>query len=135
MADDGRATSPAVVVMSNDLWTTQFGSDPTLVGRDITLDGRRYTVVGVMPPRFVIPGTNAEVWAPLSLAGAPPQHSNRYLRVLGRLAPGFTPESALVDLDVIASRIAQAYPTEGAGWSANAMSVPEMIIERSSSER
>ena len=38
--------------MSNDLWTTQFGSDLTLVGRDTTLDGRRYTVVGVMPPRF-----------------------------------------------------------------------------------
>ena len=128
LADDAHATSPAVVVMSNDLWTTQFGSDPKLIGRDITLDGRRYTVVGIMPPRFFIPGTNAEVWAPLSLAGAPPQHSNRYLRVLGRLAPGFTPASALVDLDVIANRIAQSYPADAAGWSVNAMSVPEMII-------
>ena len=128
LADDNKPASPAVVVVSNNLWTTEFGADPTLVGRDITLDGRRYTVVGVMPPRFFIPGTNADVWAPLSLAGAPSSHSNRYLRVLGRLAPGFTLTSALADLDVIAQRIAQSYPADAAGWSVNALSVPEMII-------
>jgi predicted permease len=128
LSDDDKPTSPAVVVIGNELWTTQFGADPTLVGRDITLDGRRYTVVGVMPPRFFIPGTNAEVWAPLSLASASSHHGNRYLRVLGRLSPGVTRESAVADLDLIAQRIAQAYPADAAGWSVNAMAVPEMII-------
>jgi hypothetical protein len=53
-------------------------------------------------------------------AGAPPQHSNRYLRVLGRLAPGFTPASAHVDLDVIAT--ASRKPIRPTGWlSVNAM--------------
>jgi putative ABC transport system permease protein len=128
VGDDAASDSRAVVVMSQDLWVTQFGSDPTLVGKDITLDGRRYMVVGVMPSRFVIPGTPAQLWAPLSLSGAPTLHSNRYLRVLGRLAPSVSPENARRELDVIAQRIAQTFPADAAGWSTNMMSVPEMIV-------
>jgi predicted permease len=128
LPDDGQSASPAVVVMSHELWTTQFGADRQLVGRDITLDGRRHTVVGVMPPRFFIPGTNADLWVPLSLAGASANHGNRYLRVLGRVAPGDAMTAARVDLDIVAQRIGQAFPVEAGEWSVNVMSVPEMII-------
>jgi predicted permease len=128
LPEDGQPASPAVVVMSYELWATQFGADRQLVGHDITLDGRRHTVVGVMPPRFFIPGTNADLWVPLSLAGASTHHGNRYLRVLGRVTPGFTVATARADLDVIARRIGQAFPADAGEWSVNALSVPEMII-------
>ena len=128
VADDAQASSPAVAVMSHDLWATSFGSDPAVVGRDVIVDGKRYSVVGVMPRRFSVPGTNAELWMPLSFTGVPDSHGFRYLRVLGRLAPGVTATDANAQLDVISARIAATFPADAAGWSANILRVPEMIV-------
>jgi hypothetical protein len=128
VAADARADAPPAAVVSHSLWTTRFGADSTLVGRDLTLDGKRYTVVGVMPPRFFVPGTNAQVWTPLFIESAPPPTGDRHLRVLGRLAPGYTVASAHAQLDVIAARIAKEIPGFSAGWSTKVSSVPEMII-------
>src|SRR6185436_18068657 len=94
----------------------------------LVVDGKRYAVVGVMAPRFSIPGSDAELWTPLSMAGLPTSPGFRYLRVLGRLAPGMTAEAANAQLDVIAARTAQANPADAAGWNTNLMAVPEMII-------
>src|SRR5215510_7411233 len=125
---DARADAPTVAVVSHSVWTTRFGADSTLVGRDLSLDGKRYTVVGVMPRRFFVPGTNAQVWTPLSLVGAPTSPGNRYLRVLGRPAPGFTVATANAQLDVIAASMAKQFPTFSEGWSTKISAVPEMII-------
>ena len=125
---DARADAPPVAVVSHSVWTTRFGADSTLVGRDLSLDGKRYTVVGVMPPRFRVPGTDADVWTPLSLDSAPTSPGARYLRVLGRLAPGFTVATATAQLDVIASSMAKEFPGFSAGWSTKISAVPEMII-------
>ena len=63
------ARSAPVVVISQDLWRTRFGSDPSIVGRQISLNGLGFTVVGVAPPNFT--GTEAgmarELWVPLSM--------------------------------------------------------------------
>jgi putative ABC transport system permease protein len=126
-AEDARAGA-AVVVLEYDTWATQFGRDSTLIGRDILLDGRAHRVVGVMPPRFFVPGSPAPLWTPLSLEGAPTDHSNRYLRVLARLAPGVSLDRARAELDLIATRLANGYPATNAGWSINTMAVTEMII-------
>ena len=94
MVDDAQPGAPPVVVVSYDMWRARFGEDAGLVGRQLTIDGKPVTVVGIMPQRFWIPGTPAQIWTPLSLAGASDDHSNRYLRVLARLAPGKTPAQA-----------------------------------------
>src|ERR1051325_457569 len=66
--DEGRTPSP-VVVLSRDLWRTRFGSDPSIVGRQISLNGLGFTVVGVAPEKFT--GTEAgivrQLWVPLSM--------------------------------------------------------------------
>lgn len=128
VADDARLDAPAVTVLSHELWTTDFGSDPKIVGRDVVVDGKRYAVVGVMPPRFFVPGTTAAMWTPLSFVKASTVRSERYLRVLGRLAPGVTREAADAQLDAVAERIATADPANAGGWSTYSLSVPEMII-------
>jgi predicted permease len=128
VADDVKPDAPAVAVMSHALWTTRFGGDRAVVGRDVTVDGQRYAVVGVMPPRFLIPGTNADIWTPLVVAGLPGLHSNRYLRVLGRLAPGVDAARAHAELDVLAARTAKAFPADAADWSTDILPVPEWII-------
>ena len=60
---DEQAGHEPVVVVSNALWTRRFGSDPSLVGKTITLDGRNYQVVGVAPPGFQYPN-RTEIWLP-----------------------------------------------------------------------
>ena len=129
-ADDARAGAPAVAVVSNDTWVSRFGADSTLVGSDIFIDGRRHTVVGIMPARFSVPGTPAEIWTPLSLDTASADHANRYLRVLGRLAPGVSADAAVRRMNVVAARLAQQFAATNANWSVNIMPVPEMLIGR-----
>jgi predicted permease len=126
-ADDARSGTAAALI-SHELWTTRFGSDSTLIGGTLRLDDATYTVVGVMPPRFSVPGSAAQIWTPLSLAGAPEDHGNRYLRVLGRLAPGATIERARLEMDVIAARLSAEHPETNKTWSVNIVAVPEMIV-------
>ncbi|HEU4631987.1 MAG TPA: ABC transporter permease, partial [Gemmatimonadaceae bacterium] len=128
LAADARPDAPPVAVLGHALWVTRFGADPAVLGSVVTLDGTPHTVVGVMPPRFAVPGTPAELWTPLSLATASTDHSNRYLRVLARLAPGRTLAEGRAELDLVAARLARAHPATNAGWSVNVMSVPEMIV-------
>ena len=130
LPDDARADAPKVAVVSHDLWSARFGSSPTLVGSQLMLDGIAVTVVGVMPPRFYIPGTPAQVWTPLSLVGASEDHSTRYLRVLARLAPGTTLDAALAQANTIAAQLARDYPATNGPWTVNAMAVTEMIVGR-----
>ena len=59
--DEARPGGPAVVVIGEGLWRRRFGSDPTLLGRTITVDGAPVTVVGVVPRTFAFP-TGAELW-------------------------------------------------------------------------
>ena len=128
LPDDARSGSATTAVIGHSLWTARFGADSSLIGTDIVLDGRRLTVVGVMPPRFSIPGTAAQIWTPLSLEGAPDDHAFRYLRVLARLAPGVDLETARARMDAIAARLAQQSPVTNKGWSVNMMRVPELVV-------
>jgi predicted permease len=130
LPDDARADAPKVAVVSHDLWSARFGSSPSLVGSQLTLDGIGVTVVGVMPPRFSVPGTPAQVWTPLSLVGASEDHSKRYLRVLARLAPGTPLDAALAQVNTVAAQLARDYPATNGPWTVNAMSVTEMIVGR-----
>src|SRR5436309_1730912 len=61
---DDQGTQSKIVVLTHKLWKSQFGGDPTIVGRDVQLDGQAYTVVGVMPPKVIKPDW-ATFWTPL----------------------------------------------------------------------
>ena len=130
-ADDARSGAPAVAVLAYDAWASRFGADSSLVGRALIVDGQPHTLVGIMPPRFLVPGTSAEVWTPLSLEMASTDHSNRYLRVLARLRPGIDAARGLRELNQIAIRLEREFPATNTGWSVNAMAVTEMIVGRS----
>jgi predicted permease len=104
-----------VVVLSHGFWQRRFGGDREIVGRQLTLDDDPYTVIGVMPSAFTYPGERLDVWVPLSQIAedeSPRLRFNRFLDVVGRLAPGVTPEQAHADLTAITSRLAQQYPED-----------------------
>jgi predicted permease len=108
-----------VVVLSDGLWRRRFNSDPTIVGRNITLNAEPYTVVGVMPPDFFFPEREGELWTPWAMQ--PEEASGRgdhYVRVMARLKPGITMQQANAEVGAIAARLSNEYPrtNEGLGF-------------------
>jgi len=109
-----------VVVLSHGLWSRRFGFDPGIVGADITVNGRRFMVVGVAPAGFagIQLGEPAELFTPLAMvAVAMPrsaelltQRNAGWLQIVGRLKPGATVAEAGRDVTTLAARLAQAYP-------------------------
>src|SRR5262249_47787520 len=81
----------AVAVLSDGAWKRRFGRDPGIVGRQIQLNNRTYTVIGVAPAGFLGLSDQAEVWVPFAMYGSAQELNNRAARgftVLARLRPG-----------------------------------------------
>jgi predicted permease len=117
----------AVVVLSHETWTEQFGADPAIVGREIRLTGVPFTVIGVTPQGF----TGLNILQPIAfyvpiamlpalMAGAPPdlleQRDVRSLRMLGRLIPGTSIAQASQELDLIARALQEEHPATNARY-------------------
>ena len=111
----------AVVVLSHETWTEQFGADPAIVGREIHLTGVPFSVIGVTPQGFT--GLNilqpVAFYVPIAMlptlmTGAPPdlleQRDVRSLRMLGRLSPGTSIGQASQELDLIARALQEEHP-------------------------
>ncbi|HEX2139631.1 MAG TPA: ABC transporter permease [Woeseiaceae bacterium] len=119
-AEENVAGADNVVVLSHGLWQGRFGADPRIVGKTVSLDGDAFTIIGVMPAEFDFPSREAAMWVPLSLIGEddiPRRRDLRWLDVVGRLAPGMTPESADAAADTVVQRLAREYPDSNEGWN------------------
>jgi putative ABC transport system permease protein len=101
-----------VVILSHDLWQRRFGSDASVVGRKIQLNGIPHEVVGVLPSTFEFPDTELALWIPLALEGGPqaPSRVNHFLNVYARLKPDVTLERARAEMDRVGSQLQQQYP-------------------------
>lgn len=112
-AVDGR---DQVVVLTNRLWK-RLGADPAIVGKQLTLDQKLYTVVGVLAPglpdRFTF-----ELSAPLVIHPAQMNHDFHFVLVMGRLKPGVTLAQANADMRAVAAHVAAAYPQSNKNYSA-----------------
>ncbi|MFZ0688625.1 MAG: ABC transporter permease, partial [Acidobacteriaceae bacterium] len=107
-----------VLLISHALWISQFGSDPSVVGRTIHLSGEAYTVVGVMPAtfRFPVNAPKNDFWTTLAVdndgtpRAATANRGNHSLAVIARLKPGVTVAQADAEMKAIAARLAKQYP-------------------------
>ena len=116
-ADDDGPGPPRIAVLSHGMWTRQFGSDPRIIGRALTLDGDQLTVVGVLGPEFflngeVIPTVGAiakmDLYIPLAdAANTWQRRGDENYNVLVRLRKDATWAGAQADVDGIATRIRQ----------------------------
>src|SRR5499427_6771049 len=98
------------VVVSNRFWQSRFAGDAQFVGKTIRLNGRNYTVAGIMPPDFDYP-VSMELWVPLALTTT--EKSDRAplsLFALGRLKPGIAVAQAAAALNSFSGRLAELYP-------------------------
>lgn len=117
--EDKPSNSGRVAILSQDLFQKRFGSDPNLLNQTITLDGTKFTVIGVMPRSFQFPIQNepVELWTTIAgdASGQTPitaQRGAHFLRLIARLKPGVTQEQAQANVDAIGARLEQQYPDE-----------------------
>jgi predicted permease len=108
----------AVALIADSLWKRRFGADPAIAGRTLQLDGRDYTILGVMPAWFHGLGDHTELWMPFMMSGTAADLAERTTRsfpVLARLRPGVTVAQAQTELDSISLRLQAAYPAANEG--------------------
>jgi putative ABC transport system permease protein len=111
--EDDRPEAAPVVLLSHALWQRRFGGDPAIIGQILTLGGQRWTVIGIMPPgsRSLLLLEQADVWLPLAIdVKEERENRDRTLNVIGRLKPGFTPEQANAEVNLITRRLVLATP-------------------------
>jgi putative ABC transport system permease protein len=107
-----------VVILSRQLWQHHFGSDPGIVGKTVSLNGRPYNVVGIMPAQFQFPiiGTPdselMELWVPMALTDEErSNHAGSFdSGLIGRLKPGVSLQQAEANIAAVATRFQQEHP-------------------------
>src|SRR5262249_54607553 len=121
-----------VVLLSHSLWQRRFGSDPGVVGRALTLNGESYAIIGVMPPFVQLPGfenRNDQLWVPIAFpAEEATQRGDHFLEVTARLKPGVTLTQAQAEMDTIAARLEQQYPTYNKRRGAVVIPLHEQVV-------
>ena len=112
---EDRPGGPKVALLSDHLWRTTFHSDPNVIGKNITLDGTSFVVLGVMPAGFNYP-TTVEIWTPVALeATAFDDFNHTYIRALGRLKPGVSVAAAQKAVNALEAQVAAAHPATDSG--------------------
>ncbi len=139
LSEEKKSGGPRAVMLSHSYWQQWFASDPNTIGKTLALDAQVYTVVGVLPEsfRWVFRREAYGLWVPMHLKTISAAHrASRGTDVIGRLKPGIDVAQAQAEMDVIANRLARAYPDKladvgvwiismtdayrtAAGWSGN----------------
>ena len=126
---EDRIGGARVAVISDGLWHSRFGSTRSILGTTAEFNGEPYTIVGVLPPSFVFPFADADVYLP---AFEYPNYSlNRAqtnCAVIGRLRDGVSIDAARAEMTTVASHLAASYPATNKGRGAEVVSLQEDLI-------
>ncbi|HLL16108.1 MAG TPA: ABC transporter permease [Pyrinomonadaceae bacterium] len=143
VADDERQGANRVVVISHGLWQRRFGSDPSVLGKSLTLDGDGYTVVGIMPASVTFPqdmgmpaffdfSAKTDLWTPYAMTDREIQNrDSHHIAVVGRLAEGATVGRAQAKLDNIARQLEEQHPEDNKDWRVAVLSLHEQVVGKS----
>jgi putative ABC transport system permease protein len=116
LPEEEKPGAPFTVILSHDLWQRQFGSDPNIINKTLTLNAHQVAVVGVMPPAFELQfptSKHVEMWVPFIIDVADPDYHDRtqnFLYTVARLKHGVSPEQAQSEMNLIAGQLQQQYP-------------------------
>ena len=133
LPDEGQPGTNRVVVLNHGLWKRRFGSDPEVIGRELTLHGQDYTVIGVMPPKFEYPQLNfkGDLWVPLPFnpGQARANRSSSFgVVAVARLKPGLPVQQAQAEIDTLCRRLEQQYPDTNANLGVRVIPMHEMLV-------
>ncbi|MEW6731373.1 MAG: ABC transporter permease [Acidobacteriota bacterium] len=130
VAGEDRPGGPDVMLLGYDLWQRRFGGDDNLIGQALNLEGKSYTVIGVMPPGFDFPYA-AEVWLPLQInIDALPleQRARPNYAMIARLKPGVSLLQADTEVKALARQLEQEYPQIRRGWSYKLVGLRQQLM-------
>jgi putative ABC transport system permease protein len=126
--DDDLPGSTHVAILSHGLWLRRFGGDPEIVGKEITLNFEKCTVVGVMKRGMQFPDRETELWVPSRFTSEQlANHGNHFLQVIARLKPGISIKTANANLATIAAQLEKENPDSNAKIGAFAVPLREEL--------
>jgi putative ABC transport system permease protein len=127
-SDNEREGNDAVALLSHGLWQTAFGGVRDVVGKEIELNGRKRTIVGVMPRGFAFPSERTQVWLPLVVPEQVRQARSSYsFPAIGRIKDGVSLEAARSDLAAVAKQLEDEYPANR-DYGVNAVPLPRQVV-------
>jgi len=137
VADEERFGGATAAVISEPFWTRRFGRSPGAIGQRLTIAGRAYTIVGVMPRAFTSglertalrTAISIDIWIPAQLA---PQllaiREARFLGGVGRMRHGVTLEQARSDLARVQGQLGEQYPKTDRDWGTMVLDLKEVRV-------
>jgi putative ABC transport system permease protein len=129
-SDEDTAGKEQVAVISHRLWQTHFGGNPNVLGHQITLGGRSFAVIGVMPAgtRFDR-GSWADVWIPLVFQQSELSRDFHWLQVWALLRPGVNLEHCREQMKALAHHMSAAYPLSNRGWGITIDRYQDVVVD------
>jgi putative ABC transport system permease protein len=123
--DDAR-----VAVISYRLWQSWFGGDETILGRQLQVNSRSFTVIGVLPPDFYFNTRSTDIWLTLGLNPSDNlrKKQGRWMWAVARMKPGITLNQARAEMTGIAQRLEIAYPEFDKGWGADVVPLRDSLV-------
>src|SRR6266481_4775989 len=130
--DEETPNGPAAALISDRFWRRRFNADPNIVGKNLRLDGHLTPVVGVMPPSFLFPNREADLWCPIPAGLSYGQaRQNNWFVVIGRLKPGVTVAQARANFATVQAQLGRQFPKTDAELSVGVEPLKETTIGNS----
>ena len=119
-----------VAVISYRLWQEWFGGDESVIGRQVQVNSRPFTVIGVLPPDFYFNTRTSDVWLTLGLNPADNlrKTQGRWMWAVARLKPGVSLSQARAEMTGIAQRLEIAYPEFDKGWGVDVVPLRDSFV-------
>jgi putative ABC transport system permease protein len=132
LPEEEQPAKASVALIGYGLWQRRYAADPRLLGQTVTLEGRAFTIVGVLPAWLKYPGLNvppdgAEVWIPYVPLPSEQNRSFANVRPIGKLRPGVSLPQAQAEMNVIAARLEQQYPNDNTNLGVEIIPLHEML--------
>jgi len=132
LTEDDERAGAHVAVISNGLWRQRYGGEARVIGRDVSMNGEAYRIVGIMPPGFDFPSTliadHVDLWVPVHWTPETLSRGIRRLGITARLARGVTLAQAQADLNVVSSTLSSRFPSELTRMSMRLVPLQEELV-------
>jgi putative ABC transport system permease protein len=127
--EEDQPNTQTVVIVSHGLWKRRFGSDPSIIGKQVQINARPVTVVGVMPPGFDFP-FETQVWVTSGVELSKEPRENRSWSVVARMQPGVDLKQAQSRISAINAKLAKQFPETNKGWDARLSVLHELLVRQ-----
>lgn len=129
LAEEEQSGKDQVALISYGLWQRRFGSSASVIGEQITLSGKSYEIIGVMPQGFQIPTGQPDLLVPLPFTARDAENRGAHmLRTIGRIKPEVSIDQAQTEINELMNRLGEEYPQSNAGWTAPLVPLQEQGV-------